>query len=174
MKVLNTHFERQGEHILPAYNTERGQRRVVEVSRRAFYTSMAALLQTRMNEVIDIAYDQAVHETWINVDPVTKRLLFGVPWATNSHRKWGLYRSECDIMRIAVTTLADHRNGPFFFDEDARRWCLDLEMYPSRDALLAAPHAFTINVNGVIYSDRQRQARIQARNRVAAGIQAGL
>ena len=159
---VNSLLERQDGYIAPAFNTERGQRRATDVSRRAYYQSLAAMLQTRMNDVIRLAYDVGPRGIAINVDIHTERLLFGVPWARNSHRKWALYRSESDIMGMVVRAMSVKRNGAFYYDGDARRWCLDLNTYPTMAALMATPSAFTIEVDDVIVADARRRAAQRA------------
>jgi hypothetical protein len=149
-------FERQTGYKMPAYATDKGRRRAEDVSRRAYYTDLAAMLQSRLNDVLGLCYDTGPGGFLLNVDDVTGRILVPVPWSSHNHRDWGLWRSEADIMRLCLRHLRTKQAGPFWFDKDARRWALDLGRYPALESIPAP--ARTIDAPMVMAADHFRRA----------------
>lgn len=120
-------------------------RRIVEAqSQKVHYTQLAGLLQAKLNLVAERVYERTSGGQWWNVDPATCKLLLPLPWATYSHKSWGLYRSEADLLRLAVTWLRVKREGPAWYDEGAKRWFWSLGMYPDLHSLQATPGAWSV------------------------------
>lgn len=145
------------------------QREISATSQKAHYTGLAALLQGRLGEALKLAYELDAHGRLWNVDPWTGRVLFGVPWATNSHRRWGLHRSECDLLRLYVLHLRRKHQAPFGWDSSARRWVVDLARWPSLQVVLDAPATWTVHPDllhsAAMHLTARRSGRADAQER---------
>jgi hypothetical protein len=143
--TIDVLLERRGNYDRPLFlDIDRPRRDVTALTRQARFVALAAHLQARLSDVVIACYERTQCGEWWNVDGVTGRILIPLPWASYSHKQWGLYRSECDILRACVYNLRNRHSGPFFFDRTSTRWHLDLVRYPDLHTLTATPEAWTL------------------------------
>ncbi len=89
------------------------------------------LLTEAVHRLITLAYERD-DAGWVNVDPVTKRLLIPAPWGHAGRAVWGLYPSEADTLRAMLKTRQRGRYAPLFtYDRSRRSWLVALSHYPT-------------------------------------------
>lgn len=162
MATIELELERRGAYQRPRLlDVDRAPKRTVTATtRQTRYVAMAAQMQARLSDVVEACYETDTRGRLWNVDPETGQILFGLPWATYSHREWGLYRSECEVLRRCVRSLRKRAGGPFYYDGLAGRWFLDLSMYPTLASLQANPAGWTLTAELVHAADLHRRGVI--------------
>ena len=104
-------------------------RRATEaLSRRVLWTARRDVLLGALEGLSVACYERGEGGTWANVDPLTGGLLIPAPMAKHGSTRWGLHRGEAAILRTLLRTEA---GAPWFYDDDSRRWHLDLHDYPT-------------------------------------------
>lgn len=132
--ILKHHIER-----LPAITEavlQRGRRRAadtaVSMSQRGAMKAAADRCNAAINRLIELAY-QTDDCGLCNVDAQTGvfNRRFSMPWSTRNYGRYGLLRTEADVLAIHINRLHDVGVPLFTFDDGTRRWALNFFDYPS-------------------------------------------
>lgn len=109
-----------------------------ELTRKGAMAASAELLNECVNKLIDLCY-QTDAAGLCNVDQRAGGvLLIPSPWG-RSYAKWGLRRTEGDVLALALSKLqsAAAHEPLFVYDPVTRRWAINLDDYPSKQAALS-------------------------------------
>ena len=128
------HFEERQPGIVGA-SLRAGRRRARDtahaMSRRGAMAASAELVNTAVSRLIELAYEQ--DEIGLcNVDAVTGVFAhgFSMPWSTRRYMRYGLQRTEADVLAIHVRRLHEIDIPPLFtYDATTRRWGVNLFDY---------------------------------------------
>lgn len=114
----------------PARHT--GLRAAVDnLSLRLADAGTVELLTEALHRLVTLAYERD-DAGWVNVDPVTRRLLIPAPWGRAGRARWGLYPLEADTLRAMLKTRMRGRAAPLFaYDKLRRAWLVELGHYPA-------------------------------------------
>lgn len=139
--ILQHHIER-----LPGITDavlRAGRRRAADQSQSLSQRGAMAAAAGRCNEsihrLIVLAYEVDEHtRTLANVDATTGVFeRFPMPWG-RGYRRWGLMRTEADVLALHVKALADLVVAPLWtYDDVSRRWGVNLFDYVTQSAALA-------------------------------------
>jgi hypothetical protein len=99
------------------------------LSRRNADAAVVELFSEAMQRLTLLAYEQD-EDGYCNIDPVTHRLLIPAPWGRAGHRRWGLTRTEAEVLRamlFARQAQTDGRPpGLWLYDRGRRSWRLNV------------------------------------------------
>lgn len=139
--IVKHHVER-----LPAITgavLRAGRRRAADqsqsLSRAGAMAAAAGRCNESVNRLIVLAFEVDAHTgTYANVDGATGVFeRFPVPWG-RGYRRWGLMRTESDVLRLHVNALMDLAVAPLWtYDDVSRRWGVNLFDYATQSAALA-------------------------------------
>jgi hypothetical protein len=106
------------------------QRAAANLSRRNADAAIVELFAEAMQRLTLLAYERDDDGAWSNIDPVTWRLLLPAPFGRAGHRKWGISRSESEVLRQMIQdrqAQTDHRPpGLWLYDRTRRCWRVNL------------------------------------------------
>jgi hypothetical protein len=106
------------------------QRAAEALSRRNADAAIVELFAEAMQRLTLLAYERDDDGAWSNIDPVTWRLLLPAPFGRAGHRKWGISRSESEVLRQMIQdrqAQTDHRPpGLWLYDRTRRCWRVNL------------------------------------------------
>ena len=106
------------------------------LSRRNADAAVCELMNEALQRVVDLAFEEDTGGL-INIDNVTGRILFPLPWGRKGYRQWGMRPLEARIMRtILVGWIEVPRGMPplFMYEAASRNWRINLVDYPDRRA----------------------------------------
>lgn len=105
------------------------------MSLRVRWAAKRDLMLGALERLVVDAYERTSHGALLNMD-VTGALLIPAPWSRQNCHRWGLRRGEADALRALL--ILEQRKGPdkgraplILWDEESRRWFLDLDLYPT-------------------------------------------
>jgi hypothetical protein len=108
------------------------QRAAAALSRRNADAAIVELFSEAMQRLTLLAYERD-EDGYCNIDPVTWRLLIPAPWGRAGHRRWGMTRTESDVLREMVQARQlqtdDRPPGLWLYDRARRSWRLNLFDY---------------------------------------------
>jgi hypothetical protein len=140
--IVAHHIER-----LPAITAaalRAGRRRAADqsqsLSRAGAMAAAAGRCNEAVNRLIVLAYEVDEHTgSLANVDAATGVFeRFPMPWSGRYYRRWGLMRTEADVLAIHVKALHDLTIPPLWtYDAATRRWGVNLWDYETQPAALA-------------------------------------
>ena len=95
-----------------------------------------------VNALISLCYETYPNGIPANVDAVTGDLLISTPWSSRNYRRFGLKRTEADILRrFMFDAIAAAKKGKlaplFIYDPDARSWALNRADFPTYESAVA-------------------------------------
>ena len=104
------------------------------LTRAAYYRATSDLLTQALHVAIDACFER-VDGVLVGMEP-SGRVNAAMPWSKRSHGRYGLRRSQADVLRVIVTAWAlEHAAGrynvaPVFVrDNVEHRWYVNLEAY---------------------------------------------
>ena len=101
------------------------------------------LFMEAMQRLTLLAYEQD-EAGYVNIDPVTHRLLLPAPWGRAGHRKWGMTSTESIALREMIQArqpqTVDRPPGLWLYDRSRRSWRLNVWDF---DALADGQRYFT-------------------------------
>jgi hypothetical protein len=99
------------------------------LNRRNMDAAIVELFSEAMQRLTLLAYERD-EAGYINIDPVTWRLLLPAPFGRAGHKRWGITRAESDVLRDMLRdrqSQTDHRPpGLWLYDRARRCWTLNL------------------------------------------------
>jgi hypothetical protein len=102
------------------------------LSRRTVDAAIVELMSEAMQRLTLLAYERD-DAGYVNIDPVTWRLLIPAPHGRAGHRKWGLTRAESDVLRDMLRerqAQTDSRPpGLWLYDRTRKQWRVNLFDY---------------------------------------------
>jgi hypothetical protein len=102
------------------------------LSRRNVDQAVVELFSEAMQRLTLLAYEQDA-DGYCNVDPVTWRLLIPAPWGRSGHRRWGITRTEAELLRAMLfarqAQTPDRPPGLWLYDRTLRSWRLNVWDY---------------------------------------------
>lgn len=108
------------------------QRAAATLSRRNADAAIVELFSEAMQRLTLLAYERD-GDGYCNIDPVTWRVLIPAPWGRAGHRRWGMTRTESDVLREMVQCrqlqTGDRPPGLWLYDRARRSWRLNLFDY---------------------------------------------
>ena len=120
------------------------------LSKRNADAATCELMNEAVLRVVDLAFEADVGGL-VNVDYVTGKLLFPLPWGRNGHARWGLRPQEACILRALLNEWAAAGRGMpalLFYDRSRRAWLVNLQDYPDRQAAAAWLTRYQVTVGG--------------------------
>ena len=114
------------------------------VSNRLVWIAEREVLLAVMVRFAHDAYEVTPTGRWLNV-ATDGRITIVAPWAKHSHAKWGMRRSDAELLRLLLVRAqnANTKGGPaplVFYAPDRRRWYLNVPDYPTLAEALAYVH----------------------------------
>lgn len=106
-----------------------------ELSTSAKWAMRAEIINEAISAIVTLAYEEREGRP-VNVDERTGDMLISVPWSSRGYRRYGLRRTERDVLahyiaRLSHAASKGERLPPLFvFDEASRRWFLNRPDYP--------------------------------------------
>jgi hypothetical protein len=105
------------------------QRAAQALSRRNADGAVVELFAECMQRLTLLAYERD-DDGYVNIDPVTRRILIPLPYGKAGHRRWGITSSESVILREMIQQrqgqTADRPPGLWLYDRTRRCWRLNL------------------------------------------------
>lgn len=133
--IVQNHLER-----LPAITStvlasgrRRAQDTAVKMSQRGAMAAAAQRCNAAINQLVKLAYERD-DVGLCNVDSMTG--VFGpkmsMPWSSRNYMRFGLQRTEADVLAIHVKGLHDLAVPPLLtYDSTTKRWGVNLWDYPT-------------------------------------------
>lgn len=110
----------------------RAENKAMELSNKNRYQSIALKLLETMRQYF-IALYQKDEYGYLNIDDITYMVKIASPWSIKNYRKYGLTRTEADILKYL---LVEWQQGPSPVIYDNYRWYLNLYDFPDiKDSL---------------------------------------
>lgn len=107
----------------------RAQNQAQKISIRSRHAIVSIKLLEVLNQFFDLLYQKDQHG-YVNFDPVNLMIKIPVPWSGKNYIKYGLTRTEADILRKIIATLPVP--SPLIYGEDNRRWHLNIMDFPDQ------------------------------------------
>jgi hypothetical protein len=99
------------------------------LSRRNATAAILELFMEAMQRLTLLAYERD-DDGYINIDPVTHRLLIPAPWGRVGHRRWGITRTESEGLRAMIFARQAQTDGRppglWLYDRTRRSWRLNV------------------------------------------------
>ena len=94
-------------------------------------TAIVELFSEAMQRLTELAYERDDDGAWSNIDPVTWRLLLPAPFGRAGHKRWGISRSESDVLRdmLRERQVQTDSRPPGLWLYDSSRKCWRLNVY---------------------------------------------
>lgn len=91
-------------------------------------------INNSMTLLIQLTYD--VDETGLcNIDSLGH--LRGIaPWSTRNYGRYGLLRTEANVLAVHIRRLSCENDALYTWVESQRKWHVNLDIYPTKDAAL--------------------------------------
>ncbi len=126
-------------------------RQAAEVlSRATIHRAHAEVINEALMRFTVMAYEQDYSGRWVNID-TTGSLLLPAPWARHGGARWGLRRSESDVLRavlLAYQSMHDKGKAPalYLYLPEERRWFVNLADFQTEPAAMgwAKAHQVTL------------------------------
>jgi hypothetical protein len=150
-----------------AFVASRIEERTIKTSEAQRIAAIAALLHRTLQDYTALVYDPLPSGRPSGIDPVTGLLQLPAPWTTQSHRKWGLRRSEQAILLEFLRKWERKPKLPplYLYADDSRRWAANLGDYPTLAAVEPVFRATLFPVDTVADLERGVRAKEAARQR---------
>jgi hypothetical protein len=121
------------------------------LSKRNADAAICELLNQAICSALDLAYEVDDHGL-INIDNITHKILFPLPWGRAGFVRWGLRQREADALRWIMLEYARAAGrgmaALFVYDRAGHAWRVNLVDYPDRAAAAAwaRRHAVTVPI----------------------------
>ena len=145
-----------------------------EFSKVGVALAHAETLNACLQRAIELCYSADTDGRLCNVDRTDYRLLFPAPWGKAGGAKWGLRRTETDILRACLyrrMTPQPQQPVPLFmYDSVSRAWHVNLQDYATQDAAQAYVARYGVSAKGYkSHLERIQQASAAGRRKVDRG-----
>ena len=144
--ILSTHLERLPSitGAVLATGRRRAQDTAVKMSQRGAMRAAADRCNAAFGRLVELAY-QVDDCGLCNVDQHTgvfnRRI--SMPWSTRNYARFGLQRTEADVLAVHVKALHDLAVPPLFtYDPASKKWALNFFDYPT----VASAHKYAKQV----------------------------
>ncbi len=130
------------------------------LSRANIHRAHAEVINEGLMRCCTMLYEDDAAGNPVNVDRATGAVLIPAPWTRHGGGRWGLRRSESDVLRKLLTIYqGQHDRGKgaalFLYDDDSRRWCVNLVDYPNEAAAMQWVRAHQVTVSQWRYYAKQ-------------------
>jgi hypothetical protein len=102
------------------------------LSRRNADTAILELFDEGLQRLNVLAYERD-EDGYVNIDPVTHKLLIPVIWGRSGHRRWAITRSESVVLREMIQARQPECEGRppglWQYDRARKNWRLNLFDY---------------------------------------------
>lgn len=119
------------------------------LSKRNADAAICELLNQALASALDLAYETDDHGL-INIDNVTGKILFPLPWGRAGFVRWGLRQREADALRWIMLEYARAAGrgmaALFVYDRAGHAWRVNLADYPDRAAAAAWARRYAVTV----------------------------
>lgn len=99
------------------------------LSRKNIDMALCEYFNEAMQRLTLLAYERD-DAGYVNIDPVTCRLLIPAPWGRAGHRSWGITRVESDALREMIQCRQPQTDsrppGLWLYDRTRRCWTLNV------------------------------------------------
>ena len=145
-----------------------------EFSKVGVALAHAETLNACLQRAIELCYSADTDGRLCNVDRTDYRLLFPAPWGKAGGAKWGLRRTETDILRACLLRRMQPQQAQpvplFVYDSVSRAWHCNMTDYPARDAAQAYVAQWGVSAKEYkVRLERIQQASAAGRRNVAKG-----
>ena len=120
------------------------------LSRANLHRAHCEVINEALQRFTQMAYEQDYSGRWVNID-TTGSLLIPAPWARHGGYRWGLRRSESDVLRALLAVYQqqhDRAKGAalYLYAAEARRWYANLSEFADQPAAMAWVQAHQVTL----------------------------